>query len=67
VGDGGLREEVEFAPGATQEFDGARRRRDRPALKTAGAGLVVQALSCAVRIAVIPLSLMLLGTERYGL
>lgn len=62
-----MRAEVEFAAGSAQELGGLRLRRDRQALKTAGAGLVAQVLGYAVRLAVIPLSLKLLGTERYGL
>lgn len=62
-----MRAQVEFAAGAARELEGVRRRRDRQALQTAGAGLVAQALGYAVRLAVIPLSLKLLGTERYGL
>jgi len=49
------------------EHEAVRRWRDKQALKTAGAGLVVQVLGYAVRLAVIPLSLKLLGTDRYGL
>jgi O-antigen/teichoic acid export membrane protein len=45
----------------------ARRRRDRQAMKTAGAGVAVQIVTYAIRAAVIPLSLKLLGVERYGL
>jgi O-antigen/teichoic acid export membrane protein len=59
--------EVEFAAGSAQELEGVRLRRDQQALKTAGAGLVALVLGYAVRLAVIPLSLKLLGTERYGL
>lgn len=42
-------------------------RRDRQAAKTAGANLLSLGASYAIRLAVIPLSLALLGTERYGL
>jgi O-antigen/teichoic acid export membrane protein len=66
LGDNSLHTEIEEAA-AARGLHAVRRWRDRQALKTAGAGLVVQALSYAVRLAVIPLSLKLLGTERYGL
>ena len=56
-----------FAAGPAQELEGVRLRRDRQALKTAGAGLIAQVLGYGARLAVIPLSLKLLGTERYGL
>lgn len=42
-------------------------RRDRQAAKTAGANLVSVGANYATRLAVIPLSLALLGSERYGL
>jgi|GEM_PF-1588936 len=45
----------------------ARRWRERQTLKTAGAGIAAQAVSYAIRLAVVPLSLKLLGTEGYGL
>ena len=67
MGDDYLRAQLEFAPGSAQELEGARLRRDRQALKTAGAGMVAQVLGYAVRLAVVPLSLKLLGTEGYGL
>ena len=41
--------------------------RDRQAIKTAAAGLLVQAVGYASRLAIIPLSLALLGPEQYGL
>lgn len=42
-------------------------RRDSQALKTAAAGIVVQAVVYMSRLAVVPLSLRLLGSEQYGL
>jgi O-antigen/teichoic acid export membrane protein len=44
-----------------------QQRRDRQALKTASAGLVVHVLGHAIGFVVIPLSLHLLGVELYGL
>jgi O-antigen/teichoic acid export membrane protein len=44
-----------------------RLRRDKQALKTAGAGVLSLGVGYACRLAVIPLSLKLLGVERYGL
>jgi len=52
---------------AETELAQVRRWRDRQALKTASTGVAVQILNYAVRAAVIPLSLKLLGSERYGL
>jgi O-antigen/teichoic acid export membrane protein len=66
--DNGLRTEVEFGTaGDAKKLDHVRLRRDRQALKTAGAGILSLGLGYAIRLAVIPLSLKLLGTERYGL
>jgi len=62
-----LRAAVEFAAGSAEELKGVRLRRDRQALKTAGAGVAVQTVGYVVRLVVIPLSLKLLGTEKYGL
>jgi len=50
-----------------KDVERLRRWRDRQAVRTASAGVGAQILSLAVRAAVIPLSLKLLGTERYGL
>jgi len=62
-----LRAEVGDMTSAAQKIIGALPRRDRQAVKTAGANVTVLALGYAIRLAVIPLSLKLLGPERYGL
>ncbi len=62
-----MREVLAAAPRGRAELEAVRSWRDRQAFKTAGAGLIVQALGYAARLAVIPLSLRLLGAEAYGL
>ena len=53
-------------PPAASRADSAKRR-DRQAIKTGAAGVAVQVLSHGVRLAVVPLSLQILGQEQYGL
>jgi O-antigen/teichoic acid export membrane protein len=68
MGDTGLRTEIEHAAaGDATKLGRVRLRRDRQALKAAGAGVLSLGTTYAVRLAVVPLSLRLLGTERYGL
>jgi len=52
---------------SAQKIIGTLQWRDRQAVKTAGANVTVLALGYAIRLAVIPLSLKLLGPELYGL
>jgi len=60
--------EIEAAAEPAAAFpEEARRWRERQTLKTAGAGIAAQAVSYAIRLAVVPLSLKLLGAEGYGL
>jgi len=59
--------EVEVQPVTARCTRRLGARRDRQAVKTAGANLVSLGANYAIRLAVIPLSLALLGTERYGL
>ena len=50
-----------------KEVEHLRRWRERQAWRTSRASVVARILSYAIRLAVIPLSLHLLGAERYGL
>jgi len=59
--------EVEVQPVTARCTRRLGARRDRQAVKTAGANLVSLGANYAIRLAIIPLSLALLGTERYGL
>src|ERR1019366_310695 len=52
---------------ANRSSEEAARRRDRRAIKTGAAGLVVTALSRGIQLLVIPLSIRMLGLEQYGL
>lgn len=67
MGDDGVRAAVEAVRAAGQGRLGVGHWRDRRALATAGANVVSLALGYAIRLAVIPLSLHLLGAEQYGL
>jgi len=62
-----VRAAVEVVRAVAERRLGLVHRRDRQALKTSGASVASLALGYAIRLAVIPLSLKLLGAEQYGL
>jgi O-antigen/teichoic acid export membrane protein len=54
-------------PQTAETQESVRRRRDWHAVKTGVVGVAVQVVSYAIRLVVIPLSIQMLGGERYGL